>query len=182
MLPLASINILLSLFIVSQILESKMPDRILTHPNKLLRRKTTPIKPNPMDMIRITNMFKLMYKSSGIGLAAPQIGWNARLFILDVKDENSGQLVFVNPTILDRTGNIIEMTEGCLSLPGQFGAVDRHENVFIEAFDLKGKKFRVDASGLIARCILHEYDHLDGILYIDHAKKLYRSETDVADV
>lgn len=159
-----------------------MSDRILTSPNELLRRQAKPIRCNPMDMIRATNMFKLMYKSNGIGLAAPQIGWNARLFVIDIKSEDSGRLVFVNPTILDRSGAIVEMTEGCLSVPGKLGTVDRHERVYVEAHDLNGKKFRIDAQGLTARCILHEYDHLDGILFIDKAKKLYKAGDDEADV
>lgn len=159
-----------------------MKDHILVNPNKLLRRQANPIRCTPLDLIRATNMFKLMYKSNGIGLAAPQIGWNVRLFIVDVPQEKSGQLVFINPKILDYTGNLVEMTEGCLSIPNQLGVVDRHESVHIEAADLRGKKFRLNASGLTARCILHEYDHLDGILFIDKAKKLYKDGEDKADV
>lgn len=163
-----------------------MRDYIRTNPNKDLRKKASPIKNlNPLEFNRVLDMVQLMYKSQGIGLAAPQIGWSVRLFVISKalvppkvlashKNFKDG-LIFINPKIQPH-GDLIELDEGCLSIPGIVGAVDRPEKVIVEAEDLKGKSFKMELDHLAARCVLHEYDHLDGILFVDKAKKLYKAD------
>ena len=119
-------------------------------------------------------MKELMYENDGIGLAAAQIGWPFRVFVMNVAQQTKDELVFIDPKIVDIGGDIVEFPEGCLSLPGFFGPVDRHQKVTVEAYDLDGKTFRIEDEALAARCMLHEIDHLDGILFIDKAKKIYK--------
>ncbi len=111
----------------------------------------------------IDDMFDTMYESCGVGLAAPQVGILKRIVVIDVEDDH-GPIVLINPVITKRDG---EQTgyEGCLSVPGKSGIVTRAENVTVEAFDRNMEKFTLDAEGLLARCIQHECDHLDGVLY-----------------
>ena len=152
-----------------------MRDNILINPNKLLRRKASPIKCNPMDMIRATNMFNIMYKSNGMGLAAPQIGWNARLFVLDIESENTGRLIFVNPEIVEHSTELVDSIEGCLSVPNVQGLVKRYFAIKVLASDIYGKKFVKDLTGLTSKCVQHEIDHFDGILFIDKTEKVWNT-------
>ena len=112
----------------------------------------------------IDDMFETMYASNGCGLAAPQVGIRKRLGGIDVDDEN--QYVLINPEILETSG---EQTgaEGCLSVPGKLGQVTRAEHVKVRALDENMEEREIEADGLLARCILHECDHLDGKLYVD---------------
>jgi len=112
-------------------------------------------------------MLGLMHSMYGIGLAAPQIGIPLRLFVTDVPGDKPR--IFINPTIIALSENTTKFQEGCLSLPGIHKDVIRPEQVKIEATDLKGRIFKLECKGLLARCIQHEYDHLDGILFIDKA-------------
>ena len=143
-------------------------DKILTVPNPLLRRKAKPLKLFTRSKFkRIKNMFRLMYYNNGMGLAAPQIGWNTRVFIVNPTGYKKHEMVFINPVIIETSGDLVEATEGCLSVPDVRGTVERRENVKIEAEDLEGFHFTLETSGLLARCILHENDHLDGVLFTD---------------
>lgn len=155
-----------------------MRDYIRTNPDKSLRNKANPIKTlNPLEFNRVLDMIQLMYKSQGIGLAAPQIGWPVRLFVISkelIPQTQQSDGIFINPKI-QPYGQLTELDEGCLSLPGIVGAVDRPEKVIVEAEDLKGRSFKMELDDLAARCVLHEYDHLDGVLFIDKAKKLYKA-------
>lgn len=143
-------------------------DKILTVPNPLLRRKAKPLRLFTRSKFkRIKNMFPLMLSHNGMGLAAPQIGWNTRVFIINHSGRKRHDLVFINPIIIETSGDLVTDIEGCLSIPGVNGAVERRETVVIESEDMEGFHFTLEASGLLARCILHENDHLNGVLFTD---------------
>ena len=112
----------------------------------------------------VQDMFETMYEAEGVGLAAPQVGILKRIFVVDVDRENS--YVFINPEIVERSG---EQTgeEGCLSVPGKYGIVTRANHVKVRALDLNMEPFELEADELLARAIQHEYDHLDGHLYVE---------------
>ncbi len=116
----------------------------------------------------LDDMAQTMYEADGIGLAAPQVGVLKRVFVVDLNDEN-GLIEFINPLITHRSGSQIG-TEGCLSCPGASGEVERPAALDIEATDRHGQLFRIHAEGLLAVCISHENDHLDGVLFIDKVK------------
>ena len=115
----------------------------------------------------IKDMFETMYEADGVGLAAPQVGILKRLFVIDIGD---GPLVFINPEILETSGKQIG-EEGCLSIPGEVEEVMRPNYVRARAINEKGEEFEIEAEELLARAILHEYDHLNGTLFIDRVKK-----------
>ena len=115
----------------------------------------------------IKDMFETMYEADGVGLAAPQVGILKRLFVVDIGD---GPLVFINPEIIETSGTQID-DEGCLSLPGRMEEVMRPNYVKARAINEKGEEFEIEAEGLLARAILHEYDHLNGTLFIDRVKR-----------
>lgn len=151
---------------------------LLYYPDKRLRRKAqdvTEITPEIRE--GVAAMFEVMYRDGGVGLAAPQVNWNVRIFIMNVsagdpRDETATagrrgeELVLVNPVITETSGHE-KMEEGCLSFPGIFGRIERAAKVTVEAKDLDGQPVVLHADGLMARCILHELDHLDGVLFID---------------
>lgn len=116
--------------------------------------------------VLIDDMFDTMYEANGVGLAAPQVGVLKRIFVCDVGAEEPEPYVFINPVILEKSG---EQTgdEGCLSVPGYQGVVTRADHVRVRALDADMEEFELEADGLLARCIQHEEDHLHGILYID---------------
>ena len=115
----------------------------------------------------IKDMFETMYEADGVGLAAPQVGILKRLFVIDIGD---GPLVFINPEILETSGKQIG-EEGCLSIPGEVEEVMRPNYVRARAINEKGEEFEIEAEELLARAILHEYDHLNETLFIDRVKK-----------
>ena len=118
----------------------------------------------------IDDMFQTMYASNGVGLAAPQVGVLRRLFVADIHDEaGPGPFVAINPRIGNAEGSQTG-TEGCLSIPGKWGEVERPASLVLEAQDRHGQPFSVPASGFLAVCICHETDHLDGILFKDKVK------------
>jgi peptide deformylase len=123
-------------------------------------------------------MFDLMYAAKGIGLAANQVDLPLRLFILNLeaKPEAGEEMVFINPVISLPRGGSEEMEEGCLSLPGLYGQVVRPKQVRINAYSLAGKEFQADATGLFARCVQHELDHLDGVLFPDRMSATARAD------
>lgn len=120
--------------------------------------------------MKVREMFDIMYREKGVGLAAPQVGWSARLFVVNAKGEPdpAAERVYINPEILPAVGPLEEITEeeGCLSIPGVRGKVTRHRSLRVRALDLSGKPFEEDLFDLPARAFQHELDHLDGILFI----------------
>ncbi len=151
-------------------------DTILTYPDPRLRLKAEPVEEiTPEVRERVQGMFPLMYEARGIGLAAPQIGWNKRLFVINVSGEPEDELALINPEILEAGGGTWTVEEGFLSLPEINGKVARAKHVVVRGFDLDGSEIEIEADGMVGRCILHEYDHLDGVLFVDRlspAKKM----------
>jgi peptide deformylase len=133
---------------------------------------------DPIFQQLLDDMFETMYDAPGIGLAAPQINISKRIFTVDLQDEDEahGPFVIINPKFTLTEGEI-EATEGCLSVPGMVGEMMRFERVVCAGVDRHGKKIEFDATGLFARCLQHEMDHLDGKLYIDSAKNIRPAET-----
>jgi len=122
-------------------------------------------------------MFELMYEHQGIGLAAPQVGWGVRAFVLNVcgdSQDSAAEMVFIDPHIETIPGDQEADEEGCLSLPGIRLTVDRHPGIRVKATDIDGQPFQLEADGLLARCIQHETDHLDGILITARVSTLKR--------
>ncbi len=153
-----------------------MVDSVLIYPDPHLRRKAEPLEELTDEVIaRIEAMFPLMREAKGIGLAAPQIGWNKRLFVINLSGKPEDDLAMINPEILECDGGTWTVEEGCLSLPKIHGKVVRNKRVVVRAIDISGDEIEVEADGMVGRCILHEYDHLDGILFVDRlspAKKM----------
>ena len=131
----------------------------------VLREKAVPVEQVTEEIKALAaEMIETMYKEEGVGLAAPQVGKNIRMF---VADSGGGAQVFINPQITGESRELVEMEEGCLSIPGVYEKVSRPKRVRIQAQDADGKSRVVTASGYLARIIQHEYDHLEGILFID---------------
>ncbi len=150
---------------------------ILQAPHPVLKAKARPVT-QVDDRIRrlAADMFETMYKAPGIGLAAPQVGVSERLVVLDVADgEERRPMVLVNPEIVWRSADRTTAEEGCLSLPGQFADVTRPEAVKVRFLGQEGIQRELDVDGLLARCVQHEIDHLDGILFVDHLTALKRN-------
>ena len=120
------------------------------------------------DLILIDDMIDTMYEANGVGLAAPQVGILKRIFVIDIGDE-AGARVFINPVILETKGTQTD-DEGCLSIPGESKEVTRANYVKVKALNEKGEEFILEGEELLARAVLHENDHLDGVLYVDYAK------------
>ena len=146
----------------------------------LLRKKSRPVDEITPRIIKLLDdMADTMYfENRGIGIAAPQVGVLRRVFIVDVGDEH-GLIEFINPEILETSGSQTD-NEGCLSVPGKTCPVERANYVKAKALDRDGNEFTVEGEGLFARCVLHEYDHLDGILFIDKSAdgKIYDTESE----
>lgn len=132
----------------------------------------------------VTDLLDTMYQQNGVGLAAPQIGESYRVFVIDVStsDEPLNPIVFINPKIIKKSGAVISH-EGCLSFPKAFTDVKRYANVTVRAMDRKGRSFTLEVKDgtLLARAIQHEYDHLDGILFVDHAINRFEAEDALAE-
>jgi peptide deformylase len=138
--------------------------KVINYPAEILEQTCKPVIKFDKKLAKILdNMYDTMIEFDGVGLAAPQIGLDARIAIVDIDDE-LGTIEMINPVILETSG---EQTgpEGCLSFPGLFGEVTRPNFVKIEAFDRKGRKYTLEAEEFLARAIQHEIDHLDGILF-----------------
>ena len=119
----------------------------------------------------IDDMYETMYAAHGIGLAAPQVGRTERIAVVDVDDV---AYAIVNPVVVNDDGSAVKGEEGCLSIPDVYGDVTRPERVTVRALDREGKPFEIQAEGLLARCLQHEIDHLDGRMFIDHLSVLRR--------
>ena len=151
---------------------------ILTEPNKLLRQISKPVeKITKEEQKLMDDMLDTMYEANGIGLAAIQIGVPKRIIVMDIsKDsEKKKPTYFVNPTIKNKNLEKATYEEGCLSVPNQFAEIDRPSKCDVEYLDYNGEKQILYADGLLATCIQHEMDHLEGILFIDYLSKLKKS-------
>ena len=151
---------------------------ILTEPNKILRQISLPVEKVGKDEKKLMDdMLETMYAAKGIGLAAIQIGIPKRIIVMDIsKDENKKEpRYFVNPIIKNKDKLKSTYEEGCLSVPNQFAEINRPKNCNVEYLDYNGKKKLLEAEGLLATCIQHEMDHLEGILFIDYLSKLKKS-------
>lgn len=120
----------------------------------------------------LDNMAETMYEAEGVGLAAPQVGIPIRVVVMDV---GNGLIEMINPEIIEREG-LVSDSEGCLSIPNIFGEVERSEKVTVSFLNRRGKKQQITGTGLLARCIQHELDHLDGVLFIDRAKTIRQGD------
>ena len=139
--------------------------------NPVLKQKAEPIGKVDSRLRKLLNdMAETMYSADGVGLAAPQVGRSIRCVVIDVGDDN-GLLELIDPVITEREGSEID-SEGCLSVPNVFGDVERSAKVVVEYTNRWNKRKRLAAGGLLARCIQHELDHLEGTLFIDVAKRL----------
>ena len=152
--------------------------KILTEPNKILRQISKPVENvGKEEQTLMNDMLDTMYNAKGIGLAAIQVGVPKRIIVLDIsKEENKKTpMYFVNPIIKNKNLELSTYEEGCLSVPDQFAEIDRPSTCEIEYLDYYGKKKIIKAEGLLATCIQHEMDHLEGILFIDYLSKLKKT-------
>jgi peptide deformylase len=141
-----------------------------------LRQRATEIESVDAELRRlIDDMFETMYAAEGIGLAGPQVGVSRRVLVIDLHDEEVPRFALVNPELVEVGSEKEKGEEGCLSIPGVSSLVERPERIVVEGLDASGKPVRIEADGLLARCLQHEIDHLDGILFIDHLSSLKRS-------
>lgn len=145
---------------------------ILRYPDPRLHTKAVPVA-RVDDRIRrlAADMAETMYNAPGIGLAATQVDQHIRLIVIDISEDRSQLNVFINPELLEKTGEC-EGTEGCLSVPGVYETVKRAERVRVRAIDLSGQPFELAAEGLLAICIQHEMDHLEGRVFVDYLSRL----------
>ena len=151
---------------------------ILTEPNKILRQVSKPVeKVTRHEQALMDDMLETMYDANGIGLAAIQIGIPKRIIVMDIakNDEKKNPMYFVNPIIKNKNKDLSTYEEGCLSVPNQFAEVDRPATCEVEYLDYNGEKKILKAEGLLATCIQHEMDHLEGILFIDYLSKLKKT-------
>ena len=162
---------------------------IVTEPNKLLREKSLPVERVDEDLQKLMNdMIETMYAAPGIGLAAIQVGVPKRVIVLDIggrdkpesindekQEEKKNPICFVNPKIIAKSTNNLTYEEGCLSVPGQFAEIDRPDKCHVKYLDYYGQPKELVAEGMLATCIQHEMDHLQGILFIDYLSKLKKS-------
>ena len=148
-------------------------EKTLREPSKEVHKVSQKIKNLVQDML------DTMYSQNGVGLAAPQIGENLRIFVIDVSTGNEplNPMVFINPKIIKKSGACLS-NEGCLSFPEAYTEVRRYANVMVKALDINGRSFVMEAKDgtLLARAIQHEFDHLDGILFIDHCINRFEAE------
>ncbi len=149
---------------------------ILTEPNKVLRKISKPVeKVGKEEQKLMDDMLETMYSANGIGLAAIQIGIPKRIIVMDIGKEKKEPMYFVNPFIINKDPVKATYEEGCLSVPNQFAEIDRPSKCEVEYLDYNGKKQFLKADGLLATCIQHEMDHLEGVLFIDYLSKLKKS-------
>jgi len=151
---------------------------ILTEPNIILRKISEPVKKVGEEERKLMDdMLDTMYAAPGIGLAAVQIGVPKRIIVMDIsRDENKKEpMYFINPVIKNKNKEQAKYEEGCLSVPDQFAEIERPNTCEVEYLDYNGNKQQLKAEGLLATCIQHEMDHLEGILFIDYLSKLKKS-------
>ena len=151
---------------------------ILIAPHPLLKARARRVIETDADLIRdlVPRMFAAMYKAPGIGLAAPQVGISLRMAVVDLMENDArNPIVLINPEIVARSDEMMAREEGCLSLPHQFADVTRPARVKVRYEDQQGVRREIEADGLLATCLQHEIDHLDGVLFVDHISALKRN-------
>lgn len=145
---------------------------ILKYPDKRLRTVAKPVENvNSEIKKQVKDMFETMYDAPGIGLAATQVNFHQRLIVVDVSEECNEPICLINPEIIEKNGEI-EWEEGCLSVPNYYESVKRANEIKVTALNELGQSFEIEASEMLAVCIQHEMDHLNGILFVDHLSKL----------
>jgi peptide deformylase len=148
---------------------------IVTLGNEILRQKAEPIEEINEEIVQLANdMIACLDPKEGIGLAGPQVGVMKRIFIVHI--EGDEPRVFINPSIIGTSEDEVLYEEGCLSIPGVWADVKRPSVIQVQAWNEKGKVFKVEAKGIMARVIQHEYDHLEGILFVDRLTEVKRSK------
>ena len=148
---------------------------ILEFPDPRLRKVASPVTVFDAKLeVLVEDMFETMYDSQGIGLAATQIDVHKRMLVIDVSESKDSPLVFINPSFEVIEDEYSEYDEGCLSVPGFYETVARSKGIKVRAQDRKGEKFEIEAEGILATCIQHEIDHLDGKLFVDYISALKR--------
>lgn len=147
---------------------------VLIYPEENLAKVCEPVEKIDAELNKfIDDMFDTMYEHEGIGLAAPQVDVLKRVITIDIEGDKTNQIVLINPEVLEASGET-GIEEGCLSIPGCRALVPRKEKLKVKALDREGKEFVLDADGLLAICIQHEIDHLNGVLFVDHISALKR--------
>lgn len=147
---------------------------VLKYPDERLRTKATPVTEVNTEIQQIIDdMFETMYHDEGIGLAATQVDIHQQIIVIDIEGDKQNQIVLINPEIIEASGET-GIEEGCLSIPGCRGLVPRKEKVTVKALDRNGKTFTLAADDLLAICIQHEIDHLNGVLFVDYLSPLKR--------
>ena len=152
--------------------------QILIEPNKILREKSLSVENVDKDIqILMDDMLETMYAAPGIGLAAIQVGIPKRVIVLDIKQKEGQKnpIYLINPEIIEKSKNNLTYEEGCLSVPGQFAEIDRPDKCHVKYLDYYGEKKEIKAEGMLATCIQHEMDHLEGILFIDYLSRLKKT-------
>ena len=155
---------------------------IVTIPNEVLRRKARPVTDFGDDLqTLVDDMVETMRQAPGVGLAAPQVGISLRVIVVEFGDEEDEDIppklyMVINPEIQRASRDMVMGVEGCLSIPGLAGEVDRHETVTVRGQSRRGQPFKLKASGWLARIFQHEVDHLDGVLFTDRAEQVWRLE------
>jgi len=152
--------------------------QILVEPNEILRKKSSVVETVDSKLQQLMDdMLETMYAAPGIGLAAIQVGVPKRVIVLDIapKDQPKNPMYFINPEIIDKSKNNSVYEEGCLSVPGQFAEIERSEKCHIKFLNYYGEPKEMKAEGMLATCIQHELDHLEGILFIDYLSKLKKT-------
>ena len=145
---------------------------ILHYPDERLHTVAKPVEVfDEALQTQIDNMFETMYEAKGIGLAATQVDFHRRLVVMDISEERNERRVFINPEILSKDGETV-YEEGCLSVPCIYDKVTRAEHVKVRALDRNGKPFELEADGLLAICIQHEIDHLDGKVFVEYLSQM----------
>jgi peptide deformylase len=149
--------------------------QILHYPDPRLRQKARPVKEIDKKIHKLVeDMFETMYDAPGIGLAATQVNVHQRVIVIDISENKNQRVTLINPEILEKRGEE-ESDEGCLSVPGFFEKVKRAEQIRYRTLDLQGNAYEAEADGLLAVCIQHEIDHLDGKLFVDYLSGLKRN-------
>ncbi len=152
---------------------AKLP--ILHFPDPRLRTKAKPVLVVDDNIRRLANdMLETMYDAPGIGLAASQVNHHIRLLVIDITEEKNQPMVFINPVITPLTTETVPYEEGCLSVPSVYDFVERYSRVAVTALNEQGKSFSLEADGILAVCLQHEQDHLDGKLFVDYLSTLKR--------
>jgi peptide deformylase len=150
--------------------------KVLHFPDPRLRKKAKPVEGVNEEIRSIVDqMFHTMYEEKGIGLAATQVNIHKRIIVIDISEKKDEKVCLINPEILFLSDEAETMEEGCLSVPGFYESVSRPSKIKVSTLDYNGNKIEFEASGLLATCIQHEIDHLNGKLFVDHISSLKRN-------